>query len=183
MRFPMSPGDIVHATFKASTPLSTGAAALSVGLLVVFGKGTTTSTYVFADDMFTGFGALCVAYSRFLVKKITITARSVNTTVTGGFVGVNYEPTNSSVANPPSTLQDVSNAVHYTSASAGAPGVISVKPVDYFNDWRYTEAGTDVPTNSLSQMGVSQIYGVGPSSTLLGIIDYEVECCFTGYRS
>lgn len=182
MRFPMSPGDIVHATFKASTPISTGAST-SAGLLVVFGQGITTSTYAFADDFFSGFGALCQVYSRFLIKKITITVRSVNTTVNGGFVGANYEPTNSTVANPPASLQDVSNAVHYTSASAGAPGTIVVRPVDYFNDWRYTAAGTDSSSNSLSQMGVSQIYSVGPVNTLLGVLDYEIECCFTGYRA
>jgi hypothetical protein len=182
-RFPSCPGDIVNATFKASFALTTAVGDTSVAQLIVFGKGTSTATYTFADDLFSGFNAMCTAYSRFLVKKITIVARSCNTTTNGGFVAVNYEPTNSTVANPPASLADVSNAVHYTSASAGSPGTIVVRPTDYYNDWRYTAAGTDASSNSLSQMGVSQVIAFGPEQTLLTVLDYEIECCFTGYRA
>jgi len=183
-RYPPPLGDVIPVTLKASSTLAADGSGYCTGL-VVYGKGVTGAGYIFLDDLIPGFGALCTVYSRFIIKQARVEVRTVTATLNGGFVAVNYEPTDSNRANPPASLSDVSNAVHYSTGTAGAPGSITFKPSDYFNDWKQcvNDSATNDPYST--QMGVSQIYGGGFTALTASALLYEVEieAYFCGYRA
>lgn len=183
-RYPSPVGDVVPVTFTASTTLSADGTG-GVSAIVIYGKGVSGAGYTFLDDLIPGFGALCNVYSRFLIRRIRVEARTVTATLSGGYVGVNYEPTDSNRAGPPSTLVDVSNSAHYAMATAGVPGVITVSPTDYFNDWKQCVNDSTSNDPYSTQMGVTQIGGGGFTSLAASAIVYEVsiEAYFCGYRS
>lgn len=183
-RYPSPAGDVVPVTFKASSTLAADGAGFTTGI-IVYGKGSSGANYIFLDDLIPGFGALCNIYSRFLIRNVRVEVRTVTATLSGGFAAVNYEPTDSNRANPPASLLDVSAAVNYAMATAGAPGVVEVAPTEYFNDWK--QCVNDTATNDpySTQMGVSQIYGGGFTALSAAAVMYEVviEAYFCGYRS
>jgi len=183
-RYPSPVGDVVPVTFKASTTLAADSAG-AVSAIIIYGKGSSGAGYTFLDDLIPGFGALCNVYSRFLIRRVRVEARTVTATLSGGYVGINYEPTDSNRAGPPSSLLDVSASVNFAMATAGAPGAIVVSPTDYFNDWK--QCVNDTATNDpySTQMGVTQIGGGGFTALTASAIMYEVEieAYFCGYRS
>jgi len=183
-RYPTPVGDVVPVTFKASSTLAADASGFT-SAAIIYGKGSSSSTYIFLDDLIPGFGALCNVYSRFLIRRARIEVRTVTATLNGGYVGVNYEPTDSNRAGPPANLLDVSASVNYAMATAGAPGVVLVSPTDYFNDWKQcvNDSATNDPYST--QMGVTQIIGGGFTASTASALMYEIEieAYFCGYRS
>lgn len=182
-RYPSPVGDVIPFNMRASKELeSNGGGAAS--MLIVLGRGTSTSSYLFLDDLIPGFGALCTTFSRFVISRIRVEARTTTNIIGGGFVGVNYEPTDSERANPPSDLVDVSNAVHYAMATPGAPAVFVARVSDYYNEWKASanEVAANHNAND-TQMGVIQVYASGAESTLVGMLNVQVEGYFCGYRA
>lgn len=183
-RYPNPTGDVVPINMKATFSLAADVGG-GIAALLVFGKGTTSGGYLFLDDLIPGFGSLCLSYSRFLIKRVRLEARTVTATLSGGYIAMNYEPTDSNRANVPSSLTDVSNAVHYVTGTAGAPGALVVNPMDYFNDWKQcvNDSSTNDPYST--QMGVSQVFGGGftTSAAVAAIVEVDVEAYFCGYRA
>lgn len=183
-RYPTAAGDVVPLTMKASYIAAADELGFTSAVLI-FGKGVTTGDYLFLDDLIPGFGAMCNVYSRFLIRRVRMEVRTVSATLSGGYAAMNYEPTDSNRANPPTSLIDVSNSVHYAMATAGAPGVVVVSPTDYFNDWK--QCVNDTATNDpySTQMGVSQVIGGGftPNAAAAVMVSVEVEAYFCGYRA
>lgn len=183
-RYPSPVGDVVPLTVRASGTLSADGSG-NASAMIVLGTGTSGAGYIFLDDLISGFAALASVYSRFIVRAVRLEVRTVTATLSGGYAAANYEPTDSARASVPTSLIDVSNAVHYTFATAGAPGVIAVSPSDYFNDWRVTATATSLQDASGAQCGVMQIIGGGftPSTSSAVVFDLEVELYFCGYKS
>lgn len=183
-RYPSPIGDVVPLTVRASGALSADETGQS-SAMIVFGTGSTGAGYIFLDDLLSGYAALAGVYSRFIVRSARLEVRTVTATLSGGYVAANYEPTDSARASVPSSLIDVSNAVHYTFATAGAPGVIAVSPSDYFNDWRVTASASTLLDASDAQCGVMQIIGGGftPNTATALVFDLELELYFCGYKS
>jgi hypothetical protein len=182
-RFPGPTNDVVPVTLKTAMILSADEIGVASGL-IVYGKGASGAGYYFLDDIMAGFGSMCLTYSRFLIKRVILNGRVISNLASGGYLGMNYEPTNTNVANPPATLADVASAVHYDSGAPGVPAYLDFAPTDYFNDWRVTQGDSTLLNPTLTQMGVTQILAGGlPPSTSAGVvIDIEVEAYFCGYR-
>lgn len=183
-RYPSPVGDVVPLTVRASGTLSADETGIAAGMIVL-GSGTSGAGYIFLDDLVAGYAALASVYSRFIVRHVRLEVRTVTATLSGGFAAANFEPTDSVRANVPSGLLDVSNSVHYTFATAGAPGVLEASPSDYFNDWRVPAPNSTNLDASDSQFGVMQMIGGGftPETATAMVYDLTVEMYFCGYRS
>lgn len=178
--YPKAIGDVVPVRLRASILPNTGVGGF-VALLVVLGTGVTSATYIFADDLWAGFGAMASVYSRFIITKVRANLKTTTSAISSSYVGMNFEASNSTTSGPPVSIGDVTNSVHFADATAGSPGELVVAPTDYYNDWRTTNAGSEVNSNMLGQMGVLQIYATGPASSPVAIIDIEIDCLFAGY--
>jgi len=183
-RYPSPVGDVVPLTVRASGGLAADGSGVG-SAMIVLGIGSSGAGYIFLDDLVAGFSALAAVYSRFMIRHAHLELRTVTATLSGGYAAANYEPTDSNRANVPSTLNDVSNAVHYSFATAGSPGVIDVSPSDYFNDWRSTATTSATLDPSDAQCGVMQMIGGGftPLTASAMVFDLEIEVYFCGYRA
>lgn len=180
-RMPFPRGDVVPLTMRASKQLTSDGTGVA-SLCLVYGRGASSGTYTFLDDLIVGFGALCPVYSRFLIKNLRIEARCISSLVNGGFTAFNYEPTDTNRSNPPSTLIDVSNSVNYDMATPGVDGCIVVRPMDYFNDWKPCVVESSAISAPETQFGVTQVLAVGALSSVITVIDITVEVLFSGYN-
>jgi hypothetical protein len=178
MRYPLPTGDVVPATLKFTYTLlnnSTGNAAQTL----VWGKGATTASIKFLDNVCAGFGQMALIYSRFLIKRIRLQASMTGGINAVGYIAANYEAIPSLV---PTSLADVSNAVHTLHTVATNADSFVVTPTDYYNDWRST-VGDGELTND-GRMGTTQLYSFNAAASGVdaGIVSAEIEILFAGYR-
>nr|QDH88498.1 MAG: hypothetical protein H1Rhizo252419_000001 [Riboviria sp.] len=179
-RYPNPGGDVLHARFAFTVELVSNSSGVA-GILLIYGSGTNAAGYGFLNGSCQGFSSLRSAYTKFLVTRLHLKSQLVSNLTAGGYLAINYEPSSSTLANPPTSILDVSNAVHTANATPGIAAILDLRPTDYYNDWRYTLAGSDANSNILSQMGVTQVYGTGPVSSTIGVLEVELDIAFAGY--
>lgn len=158
MHYPKAPGDTMVMPFKFTSILTIPTSSSTAGKLLVLGKGTSSGDYIFFNDLCAPFATVIGMTSRWMITNLSVEVRA---TGVGGaantFIAASYIPSNSGVDNPPASLAEVSQAVHYAESSLGTVGKFQVRPTDYFNDWRQVE-DTD---SSDAQAGLIQLYGSG----------------------
>jgi len=169
--------------FKFTALLLIPAGSGTVGKLLALGRGTNTGDYIFLNTMSAQFAAMQDISSRWMLTNLKVQVRA---TGIGGssntFIAASYIPSNTGIDNPPSSLQEVSQAVHYAESSLGTTGDLQVRPTDYFNDWRQV---TDTVDASDSQAGLIQLYGSGtPGSegVTAGVYTVSGNLVFCGFR-
>jgi len=180
-RFPKPADDVVSARIRFSYALvAAGSTPFITTKLLALGNGSSTGDYVFLNDLSSVFDAYSAIYSRFIVTDLKATLKTTGIGTGNALAAVNYTPGNTGFANPPTSLSDVAQAVHFCDATMGSPGAFKVDAAEYFNDWRQT---TD-SDNSDAQAGVMKVYGVGSSGgSSIGILDVEMMIHFCGLRT
>lgn len=180
-RFPRPVGDIVAMNMGASYPLINTAGA-TASYLFVYGYGTSTAQYKFLNDVISGFSNLANCYSRFIITDLEISAFMVTPLTGGGVVHVNYEPSSSGTASPPTSSPNVSNSVHYAVGIPGERATIKFNASEYYNDWRTTY--NDGNNETVNEQGVTQVFCTNDNiiGSLVAYVDIRCRILFAGYR-
>lgn len=177
-RYPMVDGDTVVTTVRLSKTSTSAVspAAAEFGGLIVLGRGTDAAGYTFLNNLSIAFEGLSKAYTRFMVLSIKVNARSIGGS-TNAIGAISYIASNSTVQNPPTNLQEATQAVHATQHAFGAPGYLHVKPMDYFGDWRFCVDSDD----SDAQAGLLQHFNIcSTNGALMALYDIELVVAFCG---
>jgi len=157
-RFPRAFGDEFNMPFKFTELLTIPAGSSTAKRLYVLGKGTSTGDYVFFNNVCAAFLANSIYTTRWMITDLKVQVRA---TGVGGssntFIAASYIPSNTTLDNPPVSLAEVSQSMHYAESSLGTVGNFAVNPPEYFNDWRQVTDNDD----SDSQCGLIQVYGSG----------------------
>jgi len=181
--YPRAPGDTITTPFKFTGILGISAGSNTVGKLLVLGKGTSTGDYIFLNSLSAQFLAMAGISSRWMITDLSVQVRA---TGIGGssntFIAASYIPSDTGIDNPPTSLAEVSQAVHYAESSLGTTGNMRVRPTDYYNDWKQAN---DTADDSDRQVGLIQLYGSGtPSSegVTAGVYTISGTMVFCGFR-
>jgi len=145
----------------------------------------TTTSYTSIGYEYPMVAAMALQYSRYAISRASAVATPTMPATSGGYLAINYEPTNSGVAGPPGGISDVTTSVHSDVAQITESAGVEVKPTDYFTTWLPTTftAGSG-GTEAFTQSGVTQVYcrngdASGKANFLLTI---EVDIHFAGLR-
>ncbi len=138
--------------------------------------------YFSLGDYFTAIDAMSRQFARFMVSHFRIEATPTTAATSGGFIAINYEATNASVALPPNTVADVLTSNHADVAQVTQVAEVVVSPTDYFNTWLYTTSAA--PGDQYDIAGVSQVFGINSSTagSDVGLLTVEFDIHFAGLR-
>jgi len=122
-------------------------------------------------------------YSKYVVTDLRVRAVQPTALTSFGYVAINYEADSTGASAPPTNLADVSNAVHYALGNPANPAELSVRTLEYYNDWKSTttsEASQPVD----SQCGVIQLMceNAGANLETVCIMEVEFTIWFAGFR-
>lgn len=177
--------DQVALRMRTSVALTNTAATAGFATALIYLNPKASAggdAYFTLGDYFTVIDAMATQYSRFMVSHFHIEATPTTAATAGGFIAINYEPTNASVASPPTTVADVLTSNHADVAQVTQMASVTAKPTDYFNVWLFTRslAGRD----EYDIAGVSQVMGINSSavSADVGLITVEFDIHFAGLR-
>lgn len=182
-RFPDAPGDQATINFKSTLLVLVPASAATVIDLLVLGVGATGVPGVeYLSSASALFSANAQCYTKWMLEQFTVEVRA---TGVGGeantFVAASYLPSNTSQDGIPSSLSELSQAIHYTESSLGTVGRFTVRPCQYFNDWKMVDNGD--PNDK--QCGLLQLYGsgkFGSASFTAGVVTISGIVHFCGLR-
>lgn len=153
--------------------------------LLVMNPGSISgaSDYAGLGNYFTSLAAMTSQYSRFMISRLRVEATPTTAATNGGFIAINYEPTNSTRAIPPVTVRDVLTSTHSDVAQVTQTAAIECKPSDYFNTWLFTIGAAAGDQYDIA--GATQIMGVNSeiSAINVGLITIEVDIHFAGLRA
>jgi len=183
LHYPKAPGDTMVMPFKTTGILTVPAGSNTVGKLLVLGRGTSSGDYIFLSSASAQFSAVAPISSRWMITNLRVEVRATGVGGTANtFIAASYIPSHTGVDNPPLSLSEVSQAVHYAESSLGTVGRLQVEPTDYYNDWRQTVDEADA---SDSQAGLIQLYGSGTpdsSGVTAGVYTISGVFHFCGLR-
>lgn len=183
LHYPKAPGDTMVMPFKTTGILTVPAGSNTVGKLFVLGRGTSSGDYVFLNSASAQFSAIAQISSRWMITNLRVEVRATGVGGTANtFIAASYIPSHTGVDNPPLSLSEVSQAIHYAESSLGTVGRLQVEPTDYYNDWRQTVDEADA---SDSQAGLIQLYGSGTpdsSGVTAGVYTISGVFHFCGLR-
>jgi len=173
--------DAVELKLRTKWPVKNTSSGGVTSWLIALDPGSITTTqYVGLGDIFVPLIAFQETYSRWMVKRMRVETQMVTAATSAGYTAFNYEPTNSTVASPPTTLANVVNSIHHGLATPTIKDGYEVEVSSYYNDWRNTQ-----PVGATgSQCGVVQIVGsntLGDGSTV-ALMDIEIDVVFAGYK-
>lgn len=177
--------DQVSMRMRTSVALtnSAGTAGTAQYLIYLNPRASATGDLYFSlGDYFNAIDAMSLQFSRFMISHYRIEATPTTAATAGGFIAINYEPTNASIAAPPSTVADVLTSNHADVAQVTQVAEVTVKPTDYFNTWLYTRS--QAAGDQYDIAGVSQILGINSNavSTDVGLLTLEFDIHFAGLR-
>lgn len=175
--------DQIGMRLRTSFALNNLAAGSGALIMSVSPNSTTSSPdYSALGNYFTVLPGLAGQYSRFMVSRLLVQATPTTPATSGGFIAINYEPTNATRSGPPVTVADVLTSAHADVAQVTQVASVEAYPSDYFNAWIYTRSG--VTTDAFDIAGVSQILASNSSVTAatVGLVTVEVDIHFAGLR-
>jgi hypothetical protein len=176
-------GDVNAVRLKTSYSLVNRTTGLANYLLAVAPISITTPGYIGLANIFPILTGMAAQYSRFMVGRVALQLVPVTAATAGGYVALNYEPSDSTLASPPTLLSDVASAVHSDIAQVTEIAAISFDASDYYNDWRQV-SDVSGAAQSLSQAGVIQLWGAntGVAGDIAAIFQIEIDVHFCGFR-
>lgn len=173
--------DAVELKLRTKWPVSNTSSGGDTSWLIALDPGSiTTPQYTALGNIFATIIAFRDTYSRWMIKRLRVETQMVTAATSAGYTAFNYEPTDSDVASPPTTLANVVNSINHGLATPTIKDGYEVAVSSYYNDWRTTR-----PVGlSSSQCGVIQIIG---SNTLgdgivAALMDIEIDVVFAGYK-
>lgn len=181
-RFPSAPGDQSTINFKFTSLVTIPPATFTARNMIVLGVGTGGSGVDYLSELSLLFNANSQCYTRWMMENLTVEVRA---TGIGGqantFIASSYIPSNTGQDTVPASLSEVSQAIHYAESSLGTVGRYTVKPCEYFNDWKAVD-NTDAVDK---QCGLVQLYGsggAGPVEITAGVVTVSGTIHFCGLR-
>jgi hypothetical protein len=176
--------DVVHAKFGCAFSAVNRSTGLANYLVILSTQTTSSVGYIGLGHLMSGFSQYGAMYSKFMLGNMRVVVRCISPTTEGGFAIVNYEADSSGLSNPPTTIADVSNAIHKTTATPTTLGTFSVPIHEYFNDWKATLPDASGSSATENECGVLQVLGNNTSETSFPsvLIELEFDAWFTGFR-
>ena len=162
----------------------TNTTAGNASLIIALTPSTiaAASYYGLADyfPLLTGFQS---QYTRFMVSRLSVRLVPVTPLTGGGYVAAGYQPDDSNTSGPPTSLTDVTSALHSDIAQVTEIAAFTVMPCDYFNEWRQCTLTTGTTTFD-SQAGVIQLFCANTAAitNVAALLELEVDIHFSGYR-
>ncbi len=184
-RYILNSGDVFTLHVKGSLELNNLVINKCAHLIALKPGAIVTVDYWGLGNVTPMLDSLRNAYSRFMVTGLRVGVQMITPATGGGYAIVNYEPTDSTKASPPTTIADVSNAVHTVTVSpASDPQFMELNPADYYADWRLTFTEADAE-DAIKEAGVLQVYSVNSSAiaitALLVTLEYDIH--FSGFKN
>lgn len=180
--YPNAPGDQATFNFKTTVIIPIAASTSSTTGLIALGSGSAAGSISFLTQYSTLFAANVQCYTRFMVESLTVELRA---TGVGGsantFVAASYLPSSTSLDAVPTDLNEVAQSNNYTESALGTTGRFTVRPCDYYNDWRMVNNADD----NDKQCGLIQFYGSGSttsSGVSAGVMTISGRIHFCGLR-
>lgn len=179
-----SAGDETSLRLRASNAVANSLAGAATIILALAPTSITTTGYRGLGDSFPILLGMAKQYSRFMITRVTAQLIPTTAATAGGFVAIGYEADDTNTSSPPTSLTDVTSAVHSDVAQVTEIAGIEFNVSDYFNEWKYT-TGSGGSSTSIGQAGAIQIYAInsGVQHDQIAILQIEVDIHFSGYRS
>lgn len=176
-------GDVTAVRLRNSYSMTNRSAGLANRLFVLSPEVFATAGYIGLGNIFPMLTGMSSQYSRFMVARVTAQVIPVSPVTEAGYVALGYEPTDSAVSVPPTTLGDTTTSVHSDVAQVTEIAGISFDASDYYNDWRVVDPSTGDAT-AQSQAGVIQVFcaNIQPVDSSVAILQLEVDLHFCGFR-
>lgn len=176
-------GDVNAVRLKTSTSVANRSAGLGNYVLALAPISIGAGGYLGLANIFPILTGMASQYSRFMVGRLTMQLVPVTPATAGGYVSLNYEPTDSNLSNPPTALSDVASSTHSDIAQVTEIASVHVDVSDYYNDWRQT-SDVSGAAQAMSQAGVVQMFCAnnGAIGDLVAILQIEVDVHFCGFR-
>lgn len=166
----------VRTSFKEIYPISTGTGATC---FAAFTLGVnTTSTLVPLGAAVPRMKTFGTIYRQFVLNRVSFRWIPCASTSSAGIVAMGVDQLVTAVS--PTALQDVYRHVPSVMNDIKADGsIVWTNKAARTNDLKYTITQTGLDEDSMSY-GVFQLYGTGPASTQVGIVEIVVDITFTG---
>lgn len=176
-------GDVIAMRLRCSYAMHNRATGVANRLFVLAPESFTTPGYLGLTDLFPLLGGMAAQYSRFMVGRVSAQVIPVSPVTESGYVALGYEPTDSAVSVPPTTLGDTTSSVHSDVAQVTEIAGITFDASDYFNDWRVVDPSVGDAT-AQSQAGVIQVLcaNIQAVDKNVAILQLEVDVHFCGFR-
>lgn len=173
--------DTVELKLRTKWPVTNTSSGGVTSWLIALDPGSITTTqYVGLGDIFASLIAFQETYSRWMIKRMKIETQMVTAATAAGYTAFNYEPTNSTVASPPTSLANVVNSINHGLTTPTIKDGYEVEVSSYYNDWRNT-----LPVGqAATQCGVIQIIGSNTlgDGSVVALMDIELDVVFAGYK-
>lgn len=177
-------GDETSLRLRSTSSLANSSAG-RVQLILSLAPGHSgTLGYIGLGDMFPLLLGMAPSYSRFMITRLVAQLVPTTGTTLGGYVALGYQADDTNTEGPPSSLIDVTTAVHSDVAQMTEMACIELNVSDYYNDWKYSSPSVGTSTN-IGQAGVIQFLCVnsGANGDLVALLQMEIDIHFSGYRS
>ncbi len=175
-------GDSMALRLRTSTNIVNTGTGIGSYILSLFIGNIGTAQYLGLGNIFPMLPGMGTQYAHFMVSHLKVQLVPTSPATSGGYVALSFEPDDTATSGPPSTLQDVSSAVHSDVAQVTEIAGIELNPSDYYNDWRSTT--TPGASNQGSTAGVVQVWCSNNSASGVGvaILQIELDIHFSGFR-
>lgn len=180
--FSRGPQDIYPMRLKGATNLqNTGTGVLSAGYALT-PQILVLNAYAGLGDPFPVLASMRASFTEFMITRLRVHVMCTSPFTSAGLIGFCYESTDSARNSLPANITDATAGIHSAIATPGAPASFELNCTNYNNQWLSTYA-TAADQRS-EEAGVTQFWGSNASavSTVVGIVQFEVDFFFTGYR-
>lgn len=179
-----SAGDETSLRLRSSNAIANSGASASSLILALAPISIATAGYKGLGDSFPILVGMAKQYSRFMITRVTAQLVPTTAATAGGYVAIGYEADDTNTSAPPTSLLDVTSAVHSDVAQVTEIAGIEFNVTDYFNEWKYCTAPSGTST-MIGQVGAIQIFCVnsGALGDQIAILQIEVDIHFSGFRS
>lgn len=166
---------------RTSVSIVNDAAGAASRILALTPISIGSPGYLGLGNLFPMLTSMSGQYAKFMITKLTIELVPVTAATSGGYVAVGFEPDEATTSGPPTSLTDVTSAVHSDVAQVTEIAMIELNVSEYFNDWKQCSAGL---SSSVTQAGVVQVYcrNTGSVTDVAAIMQVEVDIHFCGFR-
>lgn len=174
--------DATAVRLRSSLSIANSGSGIASYILALSPTTIGTAGYIGLETLFPILGGMRQNYSRFMVGRVKAQLFPITPVTAGGYVALGYDPTDTNISGPPSTLSDVVSSVHSDIAQVTEIAGIEFTASDYFNEWRQCVNASG--EQGYSQAGVIQLICFNTQATTVSaaVLQLEFDIHFCGYR-
>lgn len=177
-------GDETSLKLRSTSSIANSSAGHAQLILALSPVHIGATNYVGLGDTFPLVLGMAPSYARFMITRVVAQLVPTTGTTLGGYVALGFQADDTNTEGPPSSLLDVTTAVHSDVAQVSETACIQFNVSDYYNEWKYSSPSGGSSTN-IGQAGVIQLVCVNSGATgdIVALLQLEIDIHFSGYRS